>query len=75
MPFRSGDNHEAARVHYSAWQCSSVAAHGTRAAAGGQLKMTFAGNVSSLGYLTAEDAKLNVIVRAKGGASLHSGGF
>lgn len=42
---------------------------------GGQVKMTFTGNVSSLGYLTSEDAKLNVNVRAKGGASLHSWSF
>jgi hypothetical protein len=35
--------------------------------------MTFTG--SSLGYLTSEDAKLNVNVRAKGGASLHSWSF
>ena len=27
------------------------------------------------GYQTSEDAKLNVIVRAKGGGSLHSWGF
>ena len=37
--------------------------------------MTFTGNIYSLGYHTAEDAKLNIIVRAKGGASLHSWGF
>jgi hypothetical protein len=37
--------------------------------------MTFGGNVSSLGYLAAEEAKLNAIIRAKGGASLHSWSF
>ena len=42
---------------------------------GGQVKMTFTGNISSLGYLTSEEAKLNAIVRAKGGASLHSWSF
>jgi len=46
-----------------------------RSESGGQVKMTFSGNVSSLGYLTSEEAKLNVNVRAKGGASLHSWGF
>src|SRR5262249_54547398 len=46
-----------------------------RSESGGQVKMTFSGNVSSLGYLTSEEAKLNVIVRAKGGASLHSWSF
>jgi hypothetical protein len=34
--------------------------------------MTFSGNISSLGYSTSEEPKLNVIVRTKGGASLHS---
>src|SRR5215468_3398883 len=46
-----------------------------RSESGGQVKMTFSGNVSSLGYLTSEEAKLNVNVRAKGGASLHSWSF
>jgi hypothetical protein len=46
-----------------------------RSESGGQVKMTFTGNISSLGYLTAEEAKLNAIVRAKGGASLHSWSF
>ncbi len=46
-----------------------------RSESGGQVKMTFSGNVSSLGSLTSEEAKLNVIVRAKGGASLHSWSF
>jgi hypothetical protein len=46
-----------------------------RSESGGQVKMTFSGNISSLGYLTSEEAKLNVNVRAKGGASLHSWSF
>jgi hypothetical protein len=46
-----------------------------RSESGGQVKMTFTGNISSLGYLTPEEAKLNAIVRAKGGASLHSWSF
>jgi hypothetical protein len=54
------------------FQITNVAVAFLREQTGGQLKMTFAGNVSSLGYQTTEDAKLNVIVRAKGGASLHS---
>jgi hypothetical protein len=43
-----------------------------RSETGGQVKMTFSCNISSLGYLTADEAKLNVIVRARGGASLYS---
>jgi hypothetical protein len=39
---------------------------------GGQVQMTFSGNTTSLDYSTSEEAKLNVIVRTPGGASLHS---
>jgi hypothetical protein len=45
-----------------------------RSETGGELKMTFGGKVSSLGYLV-DEAKLNVIVRSKGGAALHSWSF
>jgi hypothetical protein len=54
------------------FQMTNISIAFLREQSGGQVKMTFTGNVSSLGYLTSEDAKLNVIVRAKGGASLHS---
>src|ERR1700745_4371406 len=46
-----------------------------RSESGGEVKMTSSGNVSSLGALTSEEAKLNVIVRAKGGAALPSWSF
>src|SRR5262245_12190523 len=46
-----------------------------RSETGGELKMTFAGKVSALGYLPADEVKLNVIVRSKGGAALHSWSF
>jgi hypothetical protein len=46
-----------------------------RSESGGQVKMTFTGNISSLGYSTSEEVKLNANVRAKGGASLHSWSF
>lgn len=54
------------------FQITNMSVAFLREQSGGQVKMTFTGNLSSLGYLTSEDAKLNVIVRAKGGASLHS---
>jgi hypothetical protein len=57
------------------FQITNISIAFLREQSGGQVKMTFTGNVSSLGYLTSEDAKLNAIVRAKGGASLHSWGF
>ena len=57
------------------FQITNISIAFLREQSGGQVKMTFTGNVSSPGYLTSEDAKLNAIVRAKGGASLHSWGF
>ena len=42
---------------------------------GGEVKMTFAGQVSSLGYRPVDEAKLNVIVRTKSGAAIHSWSF
>jgi hypothetical protein len=57
------------------FQVSNISIAFLRSESGGQVKMTFSGNVSSLGYLTSEEAKLNVNVRAKGGASLHSWSF
>ena len=54
------------------FQITNMSVAFLREQSGGQVKMTFTGNLSSLGYLTSDDAKLNVIVRAKGGASLHS---
>ncbi len=57
------------------FQISNISVAFLRSEAGGQLKMTFSCNVSSFGYLTPEPAKLNVIVRSKGGAALHSWSF
>jgi hypothetical protein len=57
------------------FQVTDIAMAFLREQTGGQVKMTFTGNLSALGYQTSEDAKLNVIVRSKGGASLHSWGF
>jgi hypothetical protein len=34
--------------------------------------MSFSCNISSLGFLPADDAKLNIIARSKGGAALHT---
>jgi hypothetical protein len=49
-----------------------TAQRGQESEAGGQVQMTFSGNTTSLGYSTSEEAKLNVIIRTPGGASLHS---
>jgi hypothetical protein len=57
------------------FQVTNMAVAFLRSESGGQVKMTFTGNISSLGYSTSEEAKLNAIVRAKGGASLHSWSF
>jgi hypothetical protein len=66
--------HPKDKPNESRFQITNIAVAFLREQTGGQLKMTFTGNVSSLGYQTSEDAKLNVIVRSKGGASLHSWG-
>jgi hypothetical protein len=57
------------------FQVTNISVAFLRSESGGQVKMTFTGNVSSLGYLASEEAKLNAIIRAKGGASLHSWSF
>jgi hypothetical protein len=54
------------------FQVTNISVGFLRSDAGGQVQMTFSGNTTSLGYSTSEEAKLNVIVRTKGGASLHS---
>ena len=54
------------------FQVGNISVAFLRSETGGQLKLTFSGNVSSLGYLTTDEAKLNLIIRAKGGAALHT---
>jgi hypothetical protein len=57
------------------FQISNIAMGLLRSETGGQLTVTFSCNVSSLGYMTPEEAKLNMILRTKGGAALHSWTF
>jgi len=57
------------------FQVTNISVAFLRNEPGGQVKMTFAGDVSSLGYRPVDEAKLNVIVRTKGGASIHSWSF
>jgi hypothetical protein len=57
------------------FQISNVSVAFLRNGEGGDVKMTFAGEVSSLGYRPVDEAKLNVIVRTKSGASIHSWNF
>jgi hypothetical protein len=54
------------------FQVTNISVGFLRREAGGQVQMTFSGNTTSLGYSTSEEAKLNVIIRTPGGASLHS---
>jgi hypothetical protein len=67
--------HPKERPNEPRFQVTNISVAFLRSESGGQVKMTFAGNVSSLGYLASEEAKLNAIIRAKGGASLHSWNF
>ena len=54
------------------FQITDISVGLLRSETGADVKLTFSGNVSSVGYLALEDVKLNVVVRSKGGASLHS---
>jgi hypothetical protein len=54
------------------FQATNISVGLLRSETSGQVKMTFSCSVSSLGYLTEEEAKLNIIVRARGGAPLHT---
>jgi len=57
------------------FQMSNISVAFLRSETGGQVKMSFSCNVSSLGYRPTEEVKLNVIVRSKGGGALHSWNF
>ncbi len=53
-------------------QISNIAIAFIRSDTGGQIKMSFSCNISSLGFLAFDEAKLNIIARSKGGAALHA---
>jgi hypothetical protein len=46
-----------------------------RSETGSQVKITFSGNVSSLGYQTSDEAKLTLAIRTGAGAALYSWRF
>ena len=52
------------------FQVTNISVAFLRNEPGGQVKMTFAGDISSLGYRPVDEAKLNIIVRTKGDASI-----
>src|SRR6516162_4726899 len=57
------------------FQAANMSVAFLRNEATGGVKMTFAANVSSFGYRPVDEAKLNVIVRTKSGAAIHSWNF
>jgi hypothetical protein len=57
------------------FQVTNISVAFLREGTAGQVKMTFAGDISSLGYRPVDEAKLNIIVRTKGGAAIHSWSF
>ena len=57
------------------FQAANMSVAFLRNEATGAVKMTFAANVSSFGYRPVDEAKLNVIVRTKSGAAIHSWNF
>jgi hypothetical protein len=56
-------------------QLSNISVAFIRSDTGGQVRMSFSCNISSLGFLPSDDAKLNIIARSKGGAALHTWSF
>lgn len=54
------------------FQITNISVAFLRNEATGEVKMTFVGDVSSLGYRPVDEAKLNVIVRTRGGSSIYS---
>jgi hypothetical protein len=54
------------------FQIGNVSVAFLRNETAGELKMTFAGSASALGYRPIEEARLNVIVHTKAGASIYS---
>lgn len=54
------------------FQITNISVAFLRSEAAGAVKMTFAGDISSFGYRPVDEAKLNVIVRTKGGSSIYS---
>ena len=57
------------------FQAANMSVACLRNEATGGVKMTFAANVSAFGYRPVDEAKLNVIVRTKSGAAIHSWNF
>jgi hypothetical protein len=53
------------------FQLTNIAVAFLRSETGGQVRMTFSGNVSSLGH-AADEARLTIIVRSRGGGALHT---
>ena len=53
------------------FQVTNIAIAFLRSETGGQVKMTFSCTVSSLGY-SVDEAKLNVIIRSKGGGAMYT---
>lgn len=54
------------------FQVTNIAVAFLRNEPTGEVKMTFAGKISSSGFSTVDEVKLNVIVRTKGGAPIYS---
>jgi hypothetical protein len=54
------------------FQITNISVAFLRGEATGEVKMTFVGDISSFGYRPVDEAKLNVIVRTRGGSSIYS---
>ncbi|HEY7663416.1 MAG TPA: hypothetical protein VH934_09880 [Xanthobacteraceae bacterium] len=54
------------------FQITNISVAFLRSDAAGEVKMTFAGDISSFGYRPVDEARLNIIVRTRGGSSIYS---
>lgn len=54
------------------FQITNISVAFLRSEAAGEVKMTFAGDISAFGYRPVDEARLNIIVRTKGGSSIYS---
>jgi hypothetical protein len=60
------------RQEDKAFRISNMAIALIRSETGGQVKMTFSCNVESMGFSSADDVRLHLIARSRGGAALHT---
>src|SRR5262249_19789490 len=54
------------------FQLTNISVGLLRSETGGEVTMTFSCNISSLGHMTSDEAKLEIVSRTKAGAAIYS---